>query len=111
MVSNLLREAFDLVVHDIAAERVDTLARPGAVPALSPAHAAAQAEMVITMLPGPASVRDLITGQEGVLATARLGTIVMDMSAIDPGTTDAMTELCKASIRHPWPDQRLVVRT
>ena len=95
MASNLVRKGFDLVVHDIAAARVDTLARLGAVPATSPAEVAAQAEVVITMLPGPASVREVIAGQEGVLAKARKGTIVMDMSTIDPGTTDAMAELCE----------------
>ena len=95
MASNLVRKGFDLVVHDIVAARVDTLARLGAVPAASPAEVAAQAEVVITMLPGPASVREVITGGEGVLATARRGTIVMDMSTIDPGTTDAMAELCE----------------
>ncbi len=95
MASNLARKGFDLVVHDIVADRVDTLARLGAVPVASPAEVAAQAEVVITMLPGPASVREVITGQEGVLATARKGTIVMDMSTIDPETTDAMAELCK----------------
>ena len=95
MASNLASKGFDLVVHDIVADRVDTLARLGAVPVASPAEVAAQAEVVITMLPGPASVREVITGQEGVLATARKGTIVMDMSTIDPETTDAMAELCK----------------
>ena len=95
MASNLARKDFNLVVHDIVPGRVDTLARLGAVPAASPAEVAVQAEVVITMLPGPASVREVITGQDGVLATARQGTIVMDMSTIDPGTTDAMAELCQ----------------
>ena len=95
MASNLVRKGFDLVVHDIAADRVDTLARLGALSAASPAEVAARAEVVITMLPGPASVREVITGQEGVLATARKGTIVMDMSTIDPETTDAMAGLCE----------------
>ncbi len=96
MASNLVRKGFDLVVHDIVADRVDTLARLGAVPASSPAQqVAARAEVVMTMLPGPASVRDVITGRHGVLATARQGTIVVDMSTVDPGTTDAMAELCR----------------
>ena len=94
MASNLVRKGFDLVVHDIVPGRVDTLTRLGAVPAASPADVAAGAEVVITMLPGPASVREVFTGDGGILATARRGTIVMDMSTIDPGTTDAMAELC-----------------
>ena len=94
MASNLVRKGFDLMVHDIVSGRIDTLARLGAVPGASPAEVAAQAEVVITMLPGPVSVREVVTGEEGILATARRGTIVMDMSTIDPETTDAMAELC-----------------
>ncbi len=94
MASNLVRKGFDLVVHDIVQGQVDILSRLGAVPAASPAEVAAEAEVVITMLPGPSSVRDVIAGEGGILTTARRGTLVMDMSTIDPGTTDAMAELC-----------------
>ncbi len=95
MASNLVRKGFDLVVHDIVPGQVDILCRLGATPAASPAEVAAGAEVVITMLPGPSSVRDVIAGEGGILATARRGTLVMDMSTIDPGTTDAMAELCQ----------------
>ena len=94
MASNLVRKGFDLVVHDIVPDQVDILAGLGAATAASPAEVAVQAEVVITMLPGPASVREVFAGDEGILAAARRGTLAMDMSTIDPGTTDAMAELC-----------------
>jgi 2-hydroxy-3-oxopropionate reductase len=45
---------------------------------------AGQAGLVITMLPGPAEVRAVTTGEDGVLTGARPGTLVVDMSTSSP---------------------------
>ncbi len=94
MASNLVRKGFDLVVHDIVPEPIDILVGLGAVRAASPAEVAAVSDVVITMLPDPASVTEVISGQEGVLTTARPHGVIMDMSTIDPGTTDRMARFC-----------------
>ena len=95
MASNLVRKGFDLVVHDIVPEPVDILVGLGAACAASPAEVAAVSDVVITMLPDPASVTAVISGPEGVLTTARPHGVVMDMSTIDPGTTDRVAQSCR----------------
>lgn len=50
------------------------------------------AGVVITMLPNSASVTDVIGGPAGVLARARSGAIVLDMSTVAPEVTDAMAD-------------------
>ena len=65
----------------------DELAQGGAVSCATPAEVAAQAECVILMLPDTPDVEKVLFGPEGVAAGLKPGTIVMDMSSIDPIAT------------------------
>ena len=47
-------------------------------------------DVVVTMLPNADVVRDVLTMVDGVFAHARPGTTILDMSTIDPDTTDAL---------------------
>ncbi len=92
MASNLARKGFDLVVHDIAEDPVAVLEGLGARRADSPAEVAWHSDVVITMLPGPASVLDVVAG---VLDGVRKDALLIDMSTVDPGTTDRVAALCR----------------
>ena len=46
------------------------------------------------MLPNSAVVAEVVTGADGVLAHAKPGSLVMDMSTVDPETTDRVAGLC-----------------
>ncbi|AYF00832.1 hydroxyacid dehydrogenase [Paracoccus yeei] len=94
MASNLRRRDFDLIVHDVNAEAMTALAALGAATAVSVAEVAARADVIITMLPNSAIVAQVIQGAEGVLSAARPGSLVMDMSTVDPQTTDAVAADC-----------------
>ena len=95
MASNLQRKGFSLTVHDINTAAVDTLAKLGARAAGSVADATRDMDVVITMLPNSAVVLDIVSGPDGVLAHARKGAIIMDMSTVEPDVTD---RLASASI-------------
>jgi 4-hydroxybutyrate dehydrogenase/sulfolactaldehyde 3-reductase len=56
---------------------------------------AATSDVVVTMLPNSGIVAEVLTGADGVLSAARPGGVVMDMSTIDPDTTDRMARLCQ----------------
>ena len=56
----------------------------GATAAASPQELAKVSDVVITMLADGAAVRAVLSGPDGVLAAARPGTIVIDMSTIGP---------------------------
>lgn len=88
MARNVLtRGGYALAVHDLRPEPVAELARLGAEPRPSPRAVAADADAVITMLPDSATVEAVLRGPDGVLAGARPGTLVIDMSTIDPAVT------------------------
>jgi len=96
MASNLARKGFRLVVHDINREAVAALEALQCRGAESPAQVAAESAMVITMLPNSAVVADVVTGPDGILAHAKRGGLVMDMSTVSPETTDAVAKAAAA---------------
>lgn len=95
MASNLRRKGFDLVVHDVNTEAVDALVALGAARGVSVADVASRATMIITMLPNSSIVADVVLGAGGILSAARPGSLIMDMSTVDPGTTDTVAANCK----------------
>ena len=84
MVKNLLKGGYTVAVYDIVEAAVEDGVKAGAVKAQSPADAAAQSEMVITMLPNSPHVKEAILGENGVIEGAKPGTLIVDMSSIDP---------------------------
>jgi 4-hydroxybutyrate dehydrogenase/sulfolactaldehyde 3-reductase len=90
MASNLCRKGFQVVVHDVAPAPVAELVRLGARQGEGAAAVAAASDVVLTMLPNSAVVHEVVGGADGVLAHARSGSVVIDMSTIDPRVTDAL---------------------
>jgi 2-hydroxy-3-oxopropionate reductase len=87
MARNLLGAGFDLVVHSRSRGPVDELVAAGADAASSPAEVAATSDVTITMLPDTTDVEEVLAGDDGVLSAASAGSLVIDMSTIDPGPT------------------------
>lgn len=96
MASNLRRRQFPMVVHDIAPGPVQALAELGAEVAGSAAEVARGSEICLTMLPGPKEVQGAILGADGILAHLPRGGLVLDMSTVDPETTDLLAAACAA---------------
>lgn len=88
MASNLARKDFDLIVFDIAQDRVPPLRDLGATVAGSVAEVAEKADIAITMVPDSPQVEATVTGPGGLLEAGRPGQVIMDMSTIDPAVTD-----------------------
>jgi 2-hydroxy-3-oxopropionate reductase len=87
MARNLLGAGLDLVVHSRSRGPVDELVAAGADAASSPAEVAATSDVTITMLPDTTDVEEVLAGDDGVLSAATAGSLVIDMSTIDPGPT------------------------
>lgn len=92
MASNLRKKGFDLLVYDNNPQALADFGPLDAKPAQSIADIAHGCDIVITMLPGSAQVEAVVLGDAGLLAHGRRGQIVMDMSTIDPGTTDLIAQ-------------------
>ena len=84
MAQNLLRAQYRVVVHNRSRAVVDELVTQGAIPAYSAREVAAQCGIIITMLPGPESVAEVLRGADGVIENARANAIVIDMSTSAP---------------------------
>jgi 3-hydroxyisobutyrate dehydrogenase len=80
---------FDMVQANLAAAT-------GVTPAASAAAAVVGAEVVVTMLPAGAHVRDVLTGKGGVLAALKPGALLIDSSTIDVATARAMESEAQA---------------
>ncbi|MDE0347157.1 MAG: NAD(P)-binding domain-containing protein, partial [Boseongicola sp.] len=79
-----------LTVFDLDAERVQALVAKGARPAGSAAEAASVSDYVVSSLNSPKVVDAAVFGPDGVAAGAKPGTLVIDMSSIDPLATKAL---------------------
>ena len=99
MCKNLIRAGHELVVNNRSRNKADELIEMGAVWADSPAAVASQCQVIITMLPNSPQVREVCLGENGVIRTASPGSIVIDMSSIDPVESKAIgAELAKKSV-------------
>lgn len=84
MAKNLLKAGYPLTVYDISRPPVEELLQDGAKGASSVYEVAKRADVVITMLPGPSKVEQVVLGHNGVLDAATEGSIIIDMTASTP---------------------------
>src|SRR6185295_17843526 len=87
MAGTLSRAGHALSVFDVDREKMEALEAIGAVPGASPREVAGKSDFVFSSLPVPATVKSVYMGPDGVLQGAKPGTILIDMSTIDPETT------------------------
>ncbi len=97
MASNLQHKGFDLIVYDIDPAPCEVLFQAGARIAGSVAEVAKEARTVFTCLPSHTEVESVVLGADGVVAHARPGTTVVEMSTIDPLVTDRCAEVLAAA--------------
>lgn len=87
MALNVLKGGHELTVYDRSAEAVARLTAAGAKAAASPKDVGAASEIVVTMLPEPQHVEQVALGENGIAAGMKKGGLVIDMSTIDPVTS------------------------
>jgi 3-hydroxyisobutyrate dehydrogenase len=88
MARHLASGAFDLVVWNRTIARATAFGEAHAVRvADSPAHAAADRDIVVTCLPTSRDVASLLDGPDGMLATLAPGATLLDCTSGDPGTS------------------------
>ncbi|MCS6784121.1 MAG: NAD(P)-dependent oxidoreductase [Candidatus Caldarchaeum sp.] len=95
MALNLLKRGFKLAVFNRSRGPVDELVGFGAVGCSSASEVAELSETIIMMLPDEPEVRQVLTGENGVLKTMRKGGIVIDMSTVSPMFSREMAALVR----------------
>ena len=94
MAHNLIVDGYELVVNSRHRSAAHELTERGAQWADAPSAVAEQVDTIITMLPDSPQVAEVLTGADGVLAGARPGSLLIDMSTISPVVTQ---ELARAA--------------
>ena len=97
MAANCQKKGFSLVVQDINPEPVEYLVSLGAKAAGSVGEVAQQCSVIVTCLPNGPIVRDVILGPDGVLENAEPNSLIVDLSTIEPETTDDLHTAAKAA--------------
>ena len=87
---NIMKAGFPVVVHNRSRAAVRELAAEGAREAFSPAEVASKTDVVFTNLPDSPDVESVVSGENGMLETARPGQVFGDNSTIRPAAARAI---------------------
>lgn len=96
MAAHLLAAAYPLHVHTRTKSRAATLLADGAAWEGSVADLAPKCNLIITIVGFPADVEDVYLGGEGLIAHARPGTILVDMTTSRPDLAVRINETARA---------------
>jgi 3-hydroxyisobutyrate dehydrogenase-like beta-hydroxyacid dehydrogenase len=93
MAQNLIKAGYQLQVYNRSAEKSETLEKGMFTFCNTPAEAAANVELVVTMLSQDDILKEAVLGGDGLLKTLAKGAVHISMSTISPETSE---ELLKA---------------
>jgi 3-hydroxyisobutyrate dehydrogenase-like beta-hydroxyacid dehydrogenase len=93
MAGRLLASGYDLTVYNRERERTRMLKQRGAKVAATPRELASRADIILSSVADDAAVENVMTGSDGALAAARLGTTFIEMSTISPAMSRRLYEV------------------
>jgi 3-hydroxyisobutyrate dehydrogenase-like beta-hydroxyacid dehydrogenase len=96
MAHRLVNADYDLRAWNRTRAKADALERATAT--ATPGEAAADADVVITMLATPEAVRDVVTSSNGIAASIRPGATLIEMSTIGPDVVHEISAALPAGV-------------
>jgi 3-hydroxyisobutyrate dehydrogenase len=96
MAHHLLKAGYPLLVYTRTKEKANDLIEEGAVWKGTVAELAKESDVVITMVGYPQDVEEIYFGEKGILANAKEGTYVIDMTTSTPTLAKKIYEAAKA---------------
>jgi 2-hydroxymethylglutarate dehydrogenase len=96
MAQRILEVGYDLTVHDLRKEAARHLLEKGAKWSDTPKGVAESCQVVLSSLPGPAEVQEVVYGTNGLLAGWKKGDIYIDMTTNSPTTIRQVAQDAKA---------------
>jgi 3-hydroxyisobutyrate dehydrogenase len=87
MALSLVRAGYAVLVYDVVPTGVQQVVAAGGRAAGSLAQVATESDVVVSMLPSPTEVEQVVYGPDGLLDQLRPGQTLIDMSTIDPAVT------------------------
>src|SRR5580704_10916651 len=93
IAQRLLDHGYQLSAYDLNPVKAQAITTRGGTVARSIQELTSAASVILSCLTNDEAVRDVYTGDEGVFATARPGTVVLEMSTISPDTSRELHSL------------------
>ncbi len=97
MLRNLIKAGHTVVAYGRNAEKLDAAVHDGAQRGASNSDVGARAPIVITMLPDGPEVEEVVLGVNGILAGSKPGSLLIDMSSINPLVSQKIAAACAAN--------------
>jgi len=94
MALNLLKAGFPLVVWNRTRSRADEVVRAGARLAATPREAAAESDVLLTIVSDPPALEDVLWGPNGALEGVRRGNLLVDSSTVSPALARRVAAAC-----------------
>ncbi|HJP62157.1 MAG TPA: NAD(P)-dependent oxidoreductase [Mucilaginibacter sp.] len=92
MAKNLIAAGYHLQVYNRTADRVNELDASAITRCRTPAEAAANVPVVITMLADDNTVKECTVGKDGLLTTLQKGGVHISMSTISPDISKSLSD-------------------
>lgn len=102
MCENLLKAGHSAVVYDHKLKKsrsvpvIERMVSAGASAAMTPREVAAQSRYLILMLPDGPQVEEVVLGPDGVLEGTQPGSVLIDMSSVNPLVSRKVGAACGA---------------
>jgi 3-hydroxyisobutyrate dehydrogenase len=96
MAGHLIKAGHTLHVHNRSREKAASLIEQGATWHATPGSAAAAADFVITIVGFPVDVEHVYLGDGGIVASARPGAVLIDMTTSSPALARRIAEAAAA---------------
>jgi 2-hydroxy-3-oxopropionate reductase len=101
MMKNLLKAGHSVVAYTRNSAVLDACVADGAQRGTSNKDVGARADVIVTMLPDGPEVEEVLLGangigENGILGGARAGTMIIDMSSINPLISQKIAKACAA---------------
>jgi 3-hydroxyisobutyrate dehydrogenase-like beta-hydroxyacid dehydrogenase len=100
LARNLIRVGYDTIVHDINPEAVEKTLAIGGRRAESLNMLASQVDVLFTSLPLPVHLIDLLINTDSLLDHMKNGSVLIDVSTIDPSTASEIDNKAKENGIH-----------
>lgn len=104
MSRRLVETGFDVVGFDVVADKVQAAAANGVRPAASAAELARDADVIVVSVTGMPALEAALFADDGVVAGARAGQVLIDTSTSDGETTKTWAAQLKDQDGFDWVD-------
>jgi 2-hydroxy-3-oxopropionate reductase len=94
MAKNLVKAGYGVTVYNRSSAAVDEVVAEGATAGTSSADVASKSDIIVLMVPDSPDSEAVVLGKNGLLEGAAAGSLIIDMSSIEPGVSQRIHDAC-----------------